>query len=90
MSRTQQGRQREPPFPTFCRIPEALRVEWQNSTPRLTSTPERRNGVLEWGSNPQPVGSTVTPRAAAPRLATIFLGYILIYILKIILEIAII
>ena len=22
---------------------EALRVEWQNSTPRFTSTPERRN-----------------------------------------------
>ena len=36
------------PFPTFCRILEALRVEWQNSTPRFASrqlvlTPERRN-----------------------------------------------
>ena len=40
--RTQQGRQREPsvktlPFPTFCRIQEALRVEWQNSTPRFAT-----------------------------------------------------
>ena len=25
---------------------ETLCVEWQNSTPRLTSTPERRNGKL--------------------------------------------
>ena len=47
VSRVQQGRQREPsvkttPFPTFSWILEPLRVEWQNSTPRLTSTPERR------------------------------------------------
>ena len=27
--------------PTFCRILEELRVEWQNSTPRFASTPER-------------------------------------------------
>ena len=52
VSRTQQGRQREPsvktlPLSTFCRILEALRVEWQNSTPRLTSTPERRNGNIK-------------------------------------------
>ena len=33
-------------FPTFCRILEALCVEWQNSTPRLSSTPERRNGNI--------------------------------------------
>ena len=50
VSRTRQGRQREPsvktPFPTFCRILEALRVEWQNSTPHLASTPERRNGNI--------------------------------------------
>ena len=26
------------PLPTFCRILEALRVEWQNVTPRFTST----------------------------------------------------
>ena len=47
LSRTQQGRQREPnvkTFPTFCRILEAMRVEWQNSTPRFASTLERRNG----------------------------------------------
>ena len=47
VSRIQQGRQREPSvhtsFRTFCRILEVLRVEWQNSTPRLTSTPERRD-----------------------------------------------
>ena len=30
--------------PHFLPILEALRVEWQNSTPRLASTPERRNG----------------------------------------------
>ena len=27
--------------------------------------------LLEWGSNPQPVGFAVTPRAAAPRPASI-------------------
>ena len=27
--------------------------------------------LLEWRPNPQPVGFTVTPRAAAPRLASI-------------------
>ena len=25
---------------------EALRIEWQNSTPRFASTPERRNGNI--------------------------------------------
>ena len=34
------------PFLTFCPILEALLVEWQNSTPHLTSTPERRNGNI--------------------------------------------
>ena len=34
VSRTRQG------------IPEALRVEWQNLTPRFASTPERRNGNI--------------------------------------------
>ena len=48
VSRTQQGRQREPrgclnPVPYFPRILEALRVEWRNSTPRFASTPQRRN-----------------------------------------------
>ena len=28
------------------RILEVLRVEWQNSTPRVASTPERRNGNI--------------------------------------------
>ena len=28
---------------SFCWILKALRVEWQNSTPRLPSTPEQRN-----------------------------------------------
>ena len=72
VSRTQQGRQRdpsvasEPSVPSepsvasepsepsvqnsaesgFCRILKALRVEWQNSTPPLTSTPERRCGNI--------------------------------------------
>ena len=52
VSRTLQGRQREPSvklntlFPIFCRILEALRVEWQNSTPRFASTPKRRNGNI--------------------------------------------
>ena len=50
VSRTQQGRQREPSVKTlcstFCRILEELRVEWQNSTPHLPSTPERRNGNI--------------------------------------------
>ena len=45
--RTQHGRQREPSVMTLrsplSEILEALRVEWQNSTPRLISTPERRN-----------------------------------------------
>ena len=31
----------------------------------------KRRAKLEWGSNPQPVGFTVTPRAAAPRPASI-------------------
>ena len=31
------------PFPTFRRILEAMPVECQNYTPRLASTPERRN-----------------------------------------------
>ena len=71
VSRTQQGRQRETrvntPVPHF--LPNSggmfacLRVEWQSSMPRLTSTPERRNeninlskyfNLLECGSNPQP------------------------------------
>ena len=30
-------------FFTFRRVLEALRVEWRNSTPHFTSTPERRN-----------------------------------------------
>ena len=34
-----------PHFLPNC-VLEALRVEWQNSTPRLTSTPERRNGNI--------------------------------------------
>ena len=44
VSRTQQGRQREPSVKTL-RSPfmEALHVEWQKSTPRFASTPERRN-----------------------------------------------
>ena len=33
-------------FPSFCRILEALRVEWQNSTPRFALTLERRNGNM--------------------------------------------
>ena len=37
---------KDTPFPTFCRILEALRVKWQNSTPLFTSTPERRNGNI--------------------------------------------
>ena len=50
VSRTWQGRQREPSIKTL-RSPlsaelEALHVEWQNSTPRLASTPERRNGKI--------------------------------------------
>ena len=54
----------------------------QNSTSRFASTPEQRNGninlskyLLEWGSNPQPVGFTVTLCAPAPRL-----DYIIFYI----------
>ena len=51
VSRTQQGRQKEPKVlrqsvPHFCRIREALRVEWQNSTPLFASTPERRNNNI--------------------------------------------
>ena len=72
VSRTRQGRQREPvlrhsSFFTLCRILEVLCVEWQNSTPRFPWTLERKNGninlnkyyLLECGSNPQPVGFTV-------------------------------
>ena len=83
VSRTQQGRQRElsvKTLPTFCRILEALRVEWQNSTSRLTSTPERRKGNINLSkyfisssgdrTHNQSVDFTVTPRAAAPRLAS--------------------
>ena len=51
VSRTQQGRQREPSVkrlasPTFRRILETFRVEWRNSTPRFSSTPERRNKTI--------------------------------------------
>ena len=37
-----------PPYSAYVILerPQALRVEWQNSTPRLTSTPERRNGNI--------------------------------------------
>ena len=99
VSRTQQGRQWEPSVNTLrsplsaeaLRILEALRVESQNSTPRFASTPERRNGninfkyifhLLEWGSNPQPVDFTVTFRAAAPRLASGYLLVLLFYNFK--------
>ena len=80
-------------FPTFfflfqrhcvlSRILESLRVEWQNSTPRLTSTPrpDRRNGNINLSkylissigdrTHNQSV-FTVTPRVAAPRLASLF------------------
>ena len=34
--------------PIFRRIPEAFRVEWQNSTPRFASTPERRNKNIKY------------------------------------------
>ena len=37
---------RDSPFPTFCRILEALLVEWQNSTTHFASTPERKNGNI--------------------------------------------
>ena len=43
---TQQGKLREPsvtPFPTFCRILEALHAGWLNLMPHFASTPERRN-----------------------------------------------
>ena len=48
VSRTQQGRQREPsvrdiPFPNFRRVLEVLCVEWWNSKPRFALTSERRN-----------------------------------------------
>ena len=33
-------------FPTFCRILEALRVEWQNLMPRFGLTTEPRNGNI--------------------------------------------
>ena len=36
---TQRGRQREPSVKTLRSPLEALRVEWQNSKPRLVSTP---------------------------------------------------
>ena len=38
---------RELRSPTFCRILEALRVDWQNSTSRCTSVPERKNGNID-------------------------------------------
>ena len=71
--RTQQGR-----FPTFCRILEALRVERQNSTPRLTSTPEQRNEninlnkyfISSSGDRTHSQSVLATPRAAAPRPAS--------------------
>ena len=48
VSRTHQGRQKEPSVKTLrCplsgRVLEALRVEWRNSTPHFPLTPERRN-----------------------------------------------
>ena len=55
VSRTQQGKQREPSLKTlssphipriFRRILEALRIEWRNSTSRFASTPERGNGNI--------------------------------------------
>ena len=47
----QQGRQREPSVKTLCPPLSAefwrhCFVEWQNSTPRLTSIPQRRNGNI--------------------------------------------
>ena len=38
---------KDTPFPTFCRILEALHDEWQNLTSRFVSTPERRNGNIK-------------------------------------------
>ena len=51
VSRTQQGRQREPSVKTLrsqrsARVLEALRVEWWNLMPRFASTPERKNGNI--------------------------------------------
>ena len=50
VSRSQQGRQREPSVKTLrsplSGVLEALRVEWRNSTPRFASTSERRNGNI--------------------------------------------
>ena len=66
VSRTQQGRQREPSVKTL-RSPLSTEFELQNSTPRLASTPERKNEninlskyfyLLEWRSNPQLVDFT--------------------------------
>ena len=37
---------KDTPFPTFCRIMEAMRVKRQNSTPRFALTTERRNGNI--------------------------------------------
>ena len=63
VSRTQQGRQREPSVKTL-RSPLSAEF-WRHYV--LSG---RTLHLLEWGSNPQPVGFTVTPRAAAPRLAS--------------------
>ena len=51
VSHTQQGRKREPSVKTLCSPLSAeywrrVRVEWQNSTLRLISTSERRNGNI--------------------------------------------
>ena len=60
-----------------CRFLEALRVEWQNSTPRLTSTPEQRNRninlskyfISSSGDRTHNQSVLQLPCSAAPRLA---------------------
>ena len=76
--RTQQGRQREPSVKTL-RSPLSTKF-WRHcvlsgrtqrrALPRHQSEEMEIFHLLEWGSNPQPVGFAVTLRAPAPRLAS--------------------
>ena len=50
-----------------CRILEALRVEWQNSTPRLASTPERTKMEIYFLFF---LASRCIPHTAASRLSS--------------------
>ena len=57
------------PFQAFRRIPEAMRDEWRNSTPRFTSLPKRGHVCL--------ISSNVNLRCESPEVLIYLLNFLI-------------